>query len=185
MTNFDLSTYIRWLRPGATNSLNYTQVQHVINREAHAEQPLTNLSAMAESGTLSHRKPFVSEDTISPCKQEFEFPCGGSSSKSSPTALSLLFKSSMFRRLLEKNSNEPGVEEIEGEDVEDRRQQLGADKEYHQVFYQGIADASCGYSPNGNDGQGIELQESISCNERSDQEAIWNGSVKNIVASLQ
>ncbi|KAG1367589.1 AP2-like ethylene-responsive transcription factor [Cocos nucifera] len=178
VTNFDLSTYIRWLRPGATNSFN-TQVHHV-KREAHAEQPLTNLFAAAESGTLSHRNPFVSEDMISP-RIPHEFPGSSSSGKSSPTALSLLFKSSMFRQLVEKNSNAPNVE-IEGEDIKDEREHLGADNEYHQIFYKGIADASYGYSPNGDNGQGMGLQESISYYDRSEQ-AIWNGVVN--VASLQ
>ncbi|XP_019706827.2 AP2-like ethylene-responsive transcription factor AIL5 [Elaeis guineensis] len=183
VTNFDLSTYIRWQRPGATNSLNNTLVHHV-SREAHAEQPLTNLFATAESGTLSHCNLFVSEDMISPCKQEFvphDFPGSSSSCKSSPTALSLLFKSSMFRQLVEKNSNAPNVE-TEGEDIKDQRQQLGADNEYHQIFYEGIADASYGYSPNGDNKQGMGLQESISYYDRSEQ-AIWNGVVN--VASLQ
>ncbi|XP_008810103.2 AP2-like ethylene-responsive transcription factor At1g16060 [Phoenix dactylifera] len=185
VTNFDLSTYIRWLRPGATNALNSTQVHHV-RREAYAEQPLANLFSTAESGTLlSHRSPFVLEDMISPCKQELvphEFPGSSSSSKSSPTALSLLFKSSMFRQLVEKNSNAPNVE-IEGEDIKDQRQiRPGADSEYHGVFYEGIADASYGYSPNGDNKQGIELQESISYYERSEQ-AIWDR-VANM-ASLQ
>lgn len=183
VTNFDLSTYIRWLRPGAINSLNSTQVHHV-SREAHAQPPLTNLFPTAESGILSHHNLFVSEDMISPCKQEFvpqEFPGSSSSSKSSPTALSLLCKSSMFRQLVEKNSNAPNVE-IEREDIKDERQQLGADKEYHEIFYQGIADASYGYSPNGDNRQGIELQDSISYYERSEQ-AMWNGVVNT--ASLQ
>ncbi|XP_010912920.3 AP2-like ethylene-responsive transcription factor At1g16060 [Elaeis guineensis] len=178
VTNFDLSTYIRWLRPGATNALNITQEQHV-NGEAHAVQPPTNLFSTAKSETFLHCNPFVAENMISSCKEEFvphefpgELPGGNSSSKSSSTALSLLLKSSMFRQLVEKNTSALN-EEIEEEDLKDWKQQLGADNENQGIFYEGIADVPYGYFPNGDNGRGIELQESVSYYEQSEQ-SIWN-----------
>ncbi|XP_038977492.1 AP2-like ethylene-responsive transcription factor At1g16060 [Phoenix dactylifera] len=176
VTNFDLSTYIRWLRPGATNALKITQEQHV-NGEAHAVQPPTNLFSSAESETLSHCSPLVAENVISSCKEEFvhhEFPGSSSSSKSSPTALSLLLKSSMFRQLMEKNSRAL-TEELE-EEMKDWKQQMGADIEYQGILYEGIADMPYGYSPDGDNGRRIELQESVSYYDQSEQ-SIWNGVV--------
>lgn len=129
VTNFDLSTYIRWLRPGANNNT-------VTNGETRTTQPTPNLPSITrEAEALSRRNPFMAEGYIdSPCKQEFtshQPSINGFCSKSSPTALSLLLRSSMFKKLVEKNSSTPDEENYGVE-----RQQSG-EHDYHGILYSG------------------------------------------------
>ncbi|CAI9095269.1 OLC1v1031170C1 [Oldenlandia corymbosa var. corymbosa] len=105
VTNFDLSTYIKWLKPGNSSS---------------TPQPVEttpNLFDLGEKQLLHHDyfslKPdsFSSTGTLSmsiPQKQEVietKLPLSPMNRSSSPTALSLLLRSSMFREMVEKSSN--------------------------------------------------------------------------------
>ncbi|XP_051121037.1 AP2-like ethylene-responsive transcription factor SMOS1 [Andrographis paniculata] len=105
VTNFDLSTYIRWLKPGS----NYIP--------SPAQEVKTNMEFPALSSV-----PFLTGDPgpvsplPSPCLkrkalsmdhlQETIFAPATPSlcSKSSPTALGILFRSPVFRELVEKNA---------------------------------------------------------------------------------
>lgn len=73
---------------------------------------------------------------------------------SSPTALGLLLRSSIFRELVEKNSN-VSEDEIDVDETKNQ-QQIGTDDEYGEIFYDGIGDIPLVYSSNKD---GIELQE--------------------------
>lgn len=101
MTNFDLSNYIRWLKPGMGMN------NPIPAQETKTSSILPSLSSpfLAREESVSpclKRKAFSADDLQSfSCKLPIS-PC----SKPSPTALSLLLRSSLFRELLEKNSNE-------------------------------------------------------------------------------
>lgn len=131
MTNFDLSTYIRWLKPG-TQTHNEPQTQTELT-----VLPFNNSSLINESEPLfyDYNNTF-NEKTSIPQKQEVSsetnFPFGPSK-KPSPTALGLLFQSSIFRDLVEKNLN--GREEEN--DAEDEKSQplMVNDEEYTGAFY--------------------------------------------------
>ncbi|KAG4139888.1 hypothetical protein ERO13_D07G222600v2 [Gossypium hirsutum] len=119
VTNFDLSTYFRWLKPG-------TMVEPESKPSFHPSLPTDYLK--------------------SPEKQEVFKTKTPSSSSSSPTALDLLFRSSIFRELVKKNSNvssEDGSSVTDGDD-ESKNQQGGngvdADDEFSRLFYDGIDD---------------------------------------------
>lgn len=156
VTNFDLSTYIKWLKPASSTLSVITQ-----------EQASMNQFSISESEIISSNNPFISDSMVSPYKQEFTLPQfhnnGGFGRRASPTALSLLLKSSMFRRLVEKNSK--AVDEV-------------------GVFCEGIKDnAPYGCFSSTVDGaQSIKLQENLSYNYSSEQ-IIWDGAVS--LSSMQ
>lgn len=103
VTNFELSTYVRWLRPRAT--------------ALTPQEPRSNSIMQASSNCLPNEEvelsflspnPFTVDDLATPLKQEKfqrEVSISPCTKSSSPTALSLLHRSSVFRQLVEKNSN--------------------------------------------------------------------------------
>ncbi|GFY87045.1 ARIA-interacting double AP2 domain protein [Actinidia rufa] len=117
VTNFDLSTYIRWLKPGASTQIAAPEV-----------------SSSSFNPQEFHAHDFSVDDLNSPQKQELserKYPVS-SDKKSPPTALDLLLRSSIFRELVEKNSKV--LEDENGEDTESRPQ-MGTDDEYPTLFY--------------------------------------------------
>ncbi|XWS34050.1 hypothetical protein CRYUN_Cryun21dG0005900 [Craigia yunnanensis] len=107
VTNFDLSTYIRWLKPGANQALASEEFKTTL-----ASQPMITSNLFPTEQTkdlpLFISNPFTVEALDSPKKQDILHmkthvsPCAKSSS---PTALSLLLRSSMFNKLVEQNLN--------------------------------------------------------------------------------
>ncbi|KAF6168477.1 hypothetical protein GIB67_005029 [Kingdonia uniflora] len=90
VTNFDLSTYIRWLRPGGNNAL---------LGDSHEPE------SKPESSTVPVFLNLSEKQDIFPRK----IPRTSSWNKSSPsssTALSLLLRSSIFKELVQKNWND-------------------------------------------------------------------------------
>nr|GMC59420.1 AP2-like ethylene-responsive transcription factor At1g16060 [Ipomoea batatas] len=100
VTNFDLSTYIRWLKPGVNSPLLDISQESKPNAVPEALLPSNFHSTMAN---ISQTEPYRADDN----EQVFEtkLPINRCRNSSSPTALSLLLRSSIFRELLEKNSN--------------------------------------------------------------------------------
>ncbi|XP_052481846.1 AP2-like ethylene-responsive transcription factor At1g79700 [Gossypium raimondii] len=98
VTNFDLSTYIRWLKPGANDALISEQI-----KTASATRPMmtSNIFPTEQTNglTLFNSNP-LTEEAIDIRKKGVVSPCP----KSSP-ALSLLLRSSMFNKLVEQNLN--------------------------------------------------------------------------------
>ncbi|KAK5802370.1 hypothetical protein PVK06_029959 [Gossypium arboreum] len=97
VTNFDLSTYAGWLRPELTN-----------NTETESVQSTSCYSRLEQSKPSIHY-PFA-VDHFNSLKQEHvetKLPVNNVKSykSSSPTALSLLLRSSVFQELVEKNAN--------------------------------------------------------------------------------
>ncbi|KAL5553927.1 hypothetical protein UlMin_041328 [Ulmus minor] len=100
VTNFDLSTYIRWLRPGANSYASQepksiiTSSNNLIPNKETTQMPIFNPNSFTinDLDTSNQQEVFHSQIPISPC-----------SNTSSPSALGILLKSSVFRDLVEKN----------------------------------------------------------------------------------
>ncbi|XP_057757411.1 AP2-like ethylene-responsive transcription factor At1g16060 isoform X2 [Arachis stenosperma] len=163
VTNFDLSNYITWLKPSHQNSQDpKPETEVVLN-----SQTLTSPSNYAPN-PIQHSKPlpfdntsFISLDHLNyPENQEvfdnkmYRF---SSSKSSSPTALGLLFRSSLFRELVEKNSNNACGDEPDEYVRKDQQQNIASDDELGGIFCDGSDSISFFYDPNTN---GLELQES-------------------------
>ncbi|KAK3223180.1 hypothetical protein Dsin_010205 [Dipteronia sinensis] len=120
VTNFDLSTYIRWLKPvgGGANSApdhplvpSFQQPNSTLMEPHH--QPMINHFTRDQTITdpsIFNLNPFVVEpvplnSTTTRNQDMFQTKLSSSSSSnSSPTALSLLLRSSIFKELVEKNN---------------------------------------------------------------------------------
>ncbi|PON95895.1 AP2/ERF transcription factor [Trema orientale] len=172
VTNFDLSTYIRWLKPEAAGNLvtGLESLPEVVT-EPQTLRSTTNYGAPTDQDQFSNPNPFITSDndylnkySPTPPKQQVVFqsksPLIGSSTgskSSSPTALGLLLRSSIFRELMEKNSN---VSEVETDGDEPKNQSQGGcsdDDEYGGFFFDGITDIPfvCG----SNRSDSIQLEE--------------------------
>ncbi|KAI6686469.1 hypothetical protein NL676_032382 [Syzygium grande] len=105
VTNFDLSSYIRWLKPGPNNSHASQKPQLTL----HSEPALTSLNHVhgeeeSKPSIFFRSDSFVLNDHATPVKLDASTNAVCVSAKStSPTALGLLLKSSVFRELVEKN----------------------------------------------------------------------------------
>ncbi|XP_071708339.1 AP2-like ethylene-responsive transcription factor AIL1 [Rutidosis leptorrhynchoides] len=134
VTNFDLSTYIRWLKPGTQTPTTFQEPQ------THTEltiTPFSNSGLVEESGPhfLDYNNSVVEETRYTHKQEVFEtnFPFSPSK-KSSPTALGLLFQSSIFRDLVQKNLN--GSDEEDDVDYKKSQPQMVNDEEYTGLFYE-------------------------------------------------
>ncbi|KAH1074426.1 hypothetical protein J1N35_026754 [Gossypium stocksii] len=111
VTNFDLSTYIRWLKPGANDTLISEQI-----KTASTTRPMmtSNIFPTEQTNglTLFNSNP-LTEEAIDIRKKCVVSPCP----KSSP-ALSLLLRSSMFNKLVEQNLN-ANYDQAEKNDVKE------------------------------------------------------------------
>ncbi|XP_050223191.1 AP2-like ethylene-responsive transcription factor At1g79700 [Mercurialis annua] len=150
VTNFDLSTYIRWLKPQVAandpqtvaDSRMFPSIGNYLTRE-ECKPSFFSTTPFDQDCTNSPRKQeeFRSKTPISPC-----------SKTSSPTALSLLLRSSIFRELVEKNSS---VSEEENEGEESTKNQIQID-EFGEIFYDGIGDIPFAYASNK---EGLEIED--------------------------
>ncbi|KAF7809169.1 AP2-like ethylene-responsive transcription factor [Senna tora] len=126
VTNFDMSTYIRWLRPGAPSTslldeklpsstdpphnmttLNLVQtrgITEVSNFNLHPIPACDSHSTKKKQGTSQ-----LYMGPLSACNNNNN----NNKSSSSPTALGLLLKSSVFRELMQRNLNSGITEEAE------------------------------------------------------------------------
>ncbi|BAS95082.1 AP2-like ethylene-responsive transcription factor PLT1 [Oryza sativa Japonica Group] len=144
VTNFDLRSYITWLKPTPA---------HVAMNPAEAlamQIPVDHFLPMeTQMMMLPQSNPFTSYHNAqslgggdggssSTNNQEASMiisPSGSSRKRSSSTALSLLLKSSMFRQLVEKNSD---AGEENGGEMREPGAHPGEGYEYHN-FFQGDA----------------------------------------------
>lgn len=129
---------------------------------AHTEpqaSPSSNFILGEESEPLFFRSnSFSMDDLNSPHKQEIfqaKIPIEPCSKSSSPTALGLLLRSSIFRELVEKNSMVP-EDETDTEEAKNQHQ-VGSDDEYG-IFYDGIGEIPLVCPSNGDRN---ELQERL------------------------
>lgn len=112
MTNFDLNSYIRWLRPDHTSCNTSRQPYTALDT-----QQLTSSSVVPREETELSFLASNRFESFTTRNQDMESPSlfgptiKSSWSSSSPTALKLLFRSSLFRELTERNLNKYAEEE--------------------------------------------------------------------------
>lgn len=134
VTNFDLSTYIRWLKPGAASNPIVNPGTETV-KDVRTMQSMTNYSTTStEESPIFTTNPFTFDFLNSPQTKQIVFKTQNTlnnvSRSSSPTALGLLLRSSIFRELVEKNSN-VSEDETDGED----QPQVGyEDEEFGEIF---------------------------------------------------
>ncbi|KAG5013900.1 hypothetical protein JHK86_026161 [Glycine max] len=158
VTNFDLSTYIKWLKPSGGGTLEANLESHAALEHQKVASP-SNYALTEESKSLALHNSFFSPYSLdSPVKHErfgnktYQF---SSNKSSSPTALGLLLRSSLFRELVEKNSNVSG-EEADGEATKDQQTQIATDDDLGGIFFDSFSDIPFVCDPNRYD---LELQE--------------------------
>lgn len=145
-----MSTYIKWLKP-ETGSTPEAKLHPQALPESQTVASPSNSSLIEESKSLTLHNSFFSPDYLnSPEKQEafesqsFQF---SSNKSSSPTALGLLLRSSLFRELVEKNSN-VSEDETDGEVTKEQQIQIASDDELGGIFYDGIGGIPFVFAPN-------------------------------------
>lgn len=108
VTNFDLNTYITWLKPGS----NTTPVAPQESKMHQGPSPKFSSNKKSQSLFASFNK----EDLTIPKEEalEYKFPVNSRKKSSSPTALGLLLSSTVFKELVKKNSYSSD-EESDGE----------------------------------------------------------------------
>ncbi|KAK9272352.1 hypothetical protein L1049_002723 [Liquidambar formosana] len=151
VTNFDLSTYIRWLKPGANNPV--AAVSAYEPEIVKEPQP-----APGSESSIFHTDSFTADYLNTPQKQEVplsKISVTSNGKSSSPTALGLLLRSSIFRELVAKNST-VNEDELDGEDAKNQTQ-TGSDDEYGGIYYEAEVGDIPFVCPSNRDG--IELQE--------------------------
>ncbi|XP_021808786.1 AP2-like ethylene-responsive transcription factor At1g79700 [Prunus avium] len=139
VTNFDLSSYIRWLKPRADDPIATQEPETVAEPQ---NMPFMANSYIPTEESFSHTNPFASDYLNSHRKQEVissNIPLNTGSKSSSPTALGLLLQSSIFRELVQMNSNFSEDESTDGEETKNQPQ-VGSDDEFGGIFYDGIGD---------------------------------------------
>ncbi|KAE8695727.1 Ethylene-responsive transcription factor WRI1 [Hibiscus syriacus] len=137
VTNFDLSNYIRWLKPNESLPMAAEPEAAMLPRQCSTPReeykPSFNHLFAADYLNSSSNKEFLESSKIHVMN---------SNKCSSTTALGLLLRSSLFRELVEKNVAK--VAEAENgstdEDDEPKNKELaGTDDELYRLFYDGIA----------------------------------------------
>ncbi|KAI7995101.1 Ethylene-responsive transcription factor WRI1 [Camellia lanceoleosa] len=149
VTNFDLSTYIRWLRPGANSVALQEPVQKL---ESPLANSLTNFMSSQEPPEFTFRSsPYTLGDRGNnmPRKQELletKMPISPCNTSSSPTALGLLLRSSMFRELVEKNSNVIADDYSDNQNEAKKEPGIGGGDDLRGMFYSNIGSNPYGCS---------------------------------------
>ncbi|KAG8382521.1 hypothetical protein BUALT_Bualt05G0086100 [Buddleja alternifolia] len=98
VTNFDLSTYIRWLRPQPQNNSPLLTPQNAILQQ---KLIMNDQDGFSNSTSFAINNPAISE------KHEIierKMPLSPCNNATSPTALGLLLRSSLFKELVEKTT---------------------------------------------------------------------------------
>ncbi|MBA0601004.1 hypothetical protein Gorai_004197, partial [Gossypium raimondii] len=133
VTNFDLSTYIRWLKPN--ESLPMAVEPEPVTLPSQASTPREESKpSVNHSSTADYLNSFPKQVV------ESKIHVMNSNKCSSTTALGLLLRSSIFRDLVEKNlanvcEDESGSTD---EDEEKNKHLAGNDDEFCGLFYDGI-----------------------------------------------
>ncbi|KAL7263398.1 hypothetical protein ACSBR1_001542 [Camellia fascicularis] len=181
VTNFELSTYIRWLRPGL-NSL-APQDHPTQQMETQPINPSSTCILGNQPGFTFHFNPYTARDlgtgtgmTMTP--QKFEIletkmpvsPCNKSST--SPTALGLLFGSSMFREMVEKNSS---VMNYDTDKNEKKQSEAGGIDEFGGRFYNNMG--SVEYGSSSNTLIGFQEENTLPLYTKTGH-SLWNGALK-------
>ncbi|XVF85994.1 hypothetical protein PTKIN_Ptkin17bG0165300 [Pterospermum kingtungense] len=133
VTNFDLSTYIRWLKPGANHALASEELKTTLASNQTTMTTPNNLfpTELTNDLPLFTSNPFAIEALDAAKKQGIP-----SAKASTPTALSLLLRSSMFNKLVEQNLN-GSYDETEENDTKELTEIVG-NNGVGEMFYNEI-----------------------------------------------
>ncbi|KAL8244984.1 hypothetical protein R6Q59_011242 [Mikania micrantha] len=183
VTNFDLSTYIRWLRSGsdsASGTPSQSQDQPPPPAPSHHVNPLIEepqfpfASNSLPLGITSQNQELV--DT----KMLLANPDSNSNSNSNhidsspaPSALSLLLRSTMFKELVEKNLIPENEEEVATKEV-----MKAEGNEFRGMFFNGMCPSKVGIRLELDEEDDEEVDEKDELPLfRSPNQSIWNGSL--------
>ncbi|RCV16779.1 hypothetical protein SEVIR_3G168901v4 [Setaria viridis] len=177
VTNFDLRSYITWLKPSPSAPVTFNP-EALMMQTTPAEQLLPAETQML----LPRGNPFLLDHiNASPAAssgaggQEASMSMmmspGGARKRGSPTALGLLLRSSMFRQLVEKNSDAEEAGHGIGEAAAHQEAY-----EYHN-FFQGEAPDMCDLFSSGNNGRARDggFQGEIACYDDGERLDGWSG----------
>ncbi|KAA3460772.1 AP2-like ethylene-responsive transcription factor [Gossypium australe] len=163
VTNFDLSTYIRWLKPGANDALIPEQI-----KTASTTRPMmtSNIFPTEQTNglTLFNSNP-LTEEAIDIRRKGVVSPCP----KSSP-ALSLLLRSSMFNKLVEQNLN-ANYDQTEEKDVKEAVDKNGGGEMLCNEVDGGVLPFMC------SNNRGLESKESKVPLYNKTGQSMWNGAL--------
>ncbi|XP_062231993.1 ethylene-responsive transcription factor WRI1-like [Phragmites australis] len=165
VTNFDLRSYITWLKP--SNPVT-TDPEALVVQTTPAGQLLP-----VETQMLPRGNPFILDHNAPPgssSNQEASMissAAAGMRKRGSSTALSLLLKSSMFRQLVEKNSD---AEEA-GRGIREHAAYPGEAYECHNVF-QGMCDL---FSSGSDHTRNAGFHGDIACYDDGERVDNWSG----------
>ncbi|KAL5740101.1 hypothetical protein ACOSQ2_029281 [Xanthoceras sorbifolium] len=172
VTNFDLSTYIRWLKPETNSMIPSHESQTVIEPTQLSLPSPTEYSPREEPKySFFPSYPYTADHfQYSPTQKQQQqqlfqnnLSINSGNKSSTPTALDLLFRSSIFRELVEKNStvNVPEDDQSTSDGDESKNQQgVGSDDEFGGLLYDGIGDMNIPFIfSSSNRDHTIELQQ--------------------------
>ncbi|KAK6913223.1 AP2/ERF domain [Dillenia turbinata] len=167
VTNSDLSNYIRWLKPGA-NTLGASQEPQA-NNESHQVPFPSNFISREGSNSSFFHKSF--DNTNDPSSYQIQKILQGTvppnTNKSSPTALGLLLRSSIFRELVKENLVSKDVTDT---DDTKNEEQIGSSDESGGLSYEGVADFPFAYGSNSDQ---IGLLEDASSYYNQTRQFLW------------
>nr|XP_043613040.1 AP2-like ethylene-responsive transcription factor At1g16060 isoform X1 [Erigeron canadensis] len=169
VTNFDLSTYIRWLRTGS-NSVGSSGASQSQDQPPPPETISHQVNPLIEEpqfhfgpGSLPLGIPSENQERI----DTKMLPDANKESSPSPSALSLLLRSSMFKELVEKNLNAGHEEE---HDTKETMKTEG--NEFRGMFFNGLDPSKVGMELDEEDDDKDELSLF-----RNPNQSLWNGSL--------
>ncbi|XP_028095299.1 AP2-like ethylene-responsive transcription factor At2g41710 [Camellia sinensis] len=178
VTNFDLSTYIRWLRPGGNSVALQEPVQKL---EPPLANSSTNFMSSQEPPEFTFRSsPYKLGDTGNnmPRKQELletKMPISPCNTSASPTALGLLLRSSMFRELVEKNSNVIADDDTDNQNKAKKEPGIGGSDDLRGMFYSNIGSNPYGCSTRSETLQTQEAENTLPLyNNNKTGQSLWN-----------
>ncbi|CAL5355115.1 unnamed protein product [Camellia sinensis] len=178
VTNFDLSTYIRWLRPGGNSVALQEPVQKL---EPPLANSSTNFMSSQEPPEFTFRSsPYTLGDTGNnmPRKQELletKMPISPCNTSASPTALGLLLRSSMFRELVEKNSNVIADDDTDNQNKAKKEPGIGGSDDLRGMFYSNIGSNPYGCSTRSETLQTQEAENTLPLyNNNKTGQSLWN-----------
>ncbi|KAJ7953762.1 AP2-like ethylene-responsive transcription factor [Quillaja saponaria] len=155
VTNFDLSTYIRWLRPGENSVASQEQKPIIDSQPMPSSSNLIQTKETTDTSNFNPNQanPFGLDGLeVLPYKEQdishYVTPLSPATKSSSPTALGLLLKSSVFRELMERNLNAT-AEDVE-EDEMKNSQLAGNNNGVEGMFFKGIGNMPYLCPSNGN-----------------------------------
>ncbi|CAI9288772.1 unnamed protein product [Lactuca saligna] len=170
VTNFDLSTYIRWLRTSSNSGGGSSQAQdqppppttssHHVN--PLMEEPEPQFAFGSSSGSLPLAMTPQNQQLVDTKMMLHDSDSNHNDSSSpAPSALSLLLRSSMFKELVEKNLNAGNEEEHE-------TKMKTEGNEFRGMFFNGMCPSKVG----------MELDEKDELPLfRNPNQSLWNGSL--------